>query len=95
MCALIVPFSPTGQLQQVAASILLIVQSFEMQIEKLQAARKDGFINEKEYGEWVELFDSFRREWLEKDFTKSENILFLKFMSMEYYQTAKKLKFPA
>jgi hypothetical protein len=88
-------FSPPGQFQQVAASILLIEQSFQFQIEKLQTARKEGIINEREYKEWFELFDSFRREWLEKDFTKSENILFLKFMSRQYYKKAKDLKFTA
>lgn len=88
-------FSQPGQFQQVAASILLLEQSFQFQIEKLQAARKEGIINEREYNEWFELFDSFRQEWLEKDFTKPENILFLKVMSMQYYKKAKELKFVA
>ncbi len=87
-------FSPAGQFQQVSASILLIEQTYRIQIEKLQTACINGFINDKEYDQWVECLDSLRRDWLEKDITP-ENILLLKFISMEFYQTTKKIKFPA
>lgn len=86
-------FSPLEQFQQVAASILLMQQSFRIKVEKLKTARIDGIINDREYGQWIECLDSLRRDWLEKDFTRPENILLLKFMSMQCYQKAKKLKF--
>lgn len=85
--------SPTEQFKQVAESILLIQQSFRIKIEKLKAARIDGIISDGEYCQWVECLDSLMREWIEKDFSKFENILLLKFMSMQCYQKAKELKF--
>ncbi|SRR5258706_14868935 len=87
-------FSPAGQFQQVSASILLIQQSFQIQIKKLQTARKDGIINNKEYGQWLECLDSLKRGWFEKDFTQPENVIFLKFVSTQYYQTVIDLTLP-
>jgi len=87
-------FSLVREVRETPAPISLIHKSFQIQIEKLQTAYSEGIINEKEYHKWFELFDSFRREWLAKDFTKSENILFLKFIANQYNQVAKKLKFP-
>jgi len=87
-------FSPAGQFQQFAASILLIQQGFRIQKEKLRTAHTAGLINDKEYGQWVECLNSLKREWLGKDLTSSEDILFLKFMSVQYYQKVKELTFP-
>jgi len=94
------PFAPYRNLSRgdqadlAKRSVSLIHKSFEILKEKLETACMEGRINNDEYDNGIECFDSFRREWLAKDLTRFENILFLKVMAMQYYKKAKRLKFP-
>jgi hypothetical protein len=77
------------QVHQTKESILLIQQCFRIQIEKLQIAYIAGTIDEKEYDEWFELFDSMGAKWLAGDLAKSENILFLPVVAKHNLEIAK------
>ena len=72
--------SPGDQADLAKRSVSLIHKSFEILKEKLETAYLEGRINNDEYDNGIECFDSFRREWLAKDLTRFENILFLKVM---------------
>ena len=84
--------SPGDQADLAKRSVSLIHKSFEILKEKLKTAYMDRKINNDEDDQGIECFDSFRSEWLAKDLTKFENILFLKVMAMQYYKKAKELK---
>lgn len=73
--------------------IMLLHKSFAIQMEKLEAAYMDGTITEEEYDRWFEFFESSKREWLEKDLTKPENIHFLAVIAKHNMETARKIKF--
>jgi len=73
--------SPGDQADLAKRSVSLIHKSFEILKEKLKTAYMAGQIDNEEYDQGIECFDSFRSEWLAKDLTKFENILFLKVMA--------------
>ena len=77
------------QAHQTKESLLLIQESFRIQIEKLQIAYIAGTIDEKEYDEWFELFDSIGAKWLARDLTKPDNILFFPPMVKQNLEIAK------
>ncbi len=73
--------------------IMLLHKSFAIQMKKLDAAHEDGIITDEEYNQWSEFFDTSRKEWLTKDFTKPENISLLSVMAKHNMDIARKLNF--
>lgn len=78
---------------EVKQYIMLLNESFVIQTKKLEAAYVDGIITEREYDQWLNFFDTARREWLAMDLTKPENILFLAAMAKHNMEIAQKMKF--
>ena len=77
------------QVHQTKESILLIQESFRIQIEKLQIAYIAGTIDENEYDEWFEFFDSMGAKRLAGDLTRSANIPFLPGIAKHNLEIAK------
>lgn len=73
--------------------IMLLNESFAIQIKKLEVAYMERIITEKEYDQWLYFFDTTRREWLAMDHTKLERIPFLTVMAKHNMEIAQKMKF--
>jgi hypothetical protein len=73
--------------------IRLLHKSFAIQMKKLEDAYAIGIITDKEYDQWVEFFEKSKKELLEKDFTRSCNVIFLGIIAKHNMEIARKITF--
>jgi hypothetical protein len=79
-----------GYAYQAMEAMRVIHNSFVIMAGKLKIALQKKLITDVEYNEWMRCFHALQNEWLAREVTTADDVLFLQWMAKSSVEEAKR-----